>query len=454
MLSLCSHRYTAGYLAFGISGAVAWGAGNVAVAGAFGIAGSALFTAGSICYLYNAHTIAPWRSYDRDTSVLANIFGIQPTWYGSLVFLAGSLLFLAGTWKDDVGAAGSLPLYQAGIVLFVVGRVLFLCPAIIAIKSGAEFVYGGTGKEVQNIAAAIAMGIRLYSKLTRVRLERRERQKHGSPAHTTHATHLPPDLPTGSWTRKAKKDAQGRRGYVTLEGGKAALHATVRKNDGSWVEATTVFEEMDTYYVEDGVLVEGCSAGAAKLSTRDIIFMCNLFDEMDYEGEGFLNPHVLHTFTNAMGVEVTREQVTKVVRDLDLDGGRHTGGDIGLDFAEFMMLVSTSLNGYTCAAEMDKAWQKFDAEGTGTVSAGTLLKILRDDMQMLYIDAGVVDEFMTKYGGAMCKDDLIAIFVGEDHRPKAEGGGGGRDSFALEINANEQIEDPAEALALADNRLI
>ena len=102
---------------------------------------------------------------------------------------------------------------------------------------------------------------RLYSKLTRIRLERRERQKHGGGGGKQRAL-LPPDLPSGSWTRKAQKDAQGRRGYVTVEGDQAVLHATVLKEDGSWVNASAPFEELDTFYVDNGVLVEGCNADA------------------------------------------------------------------------------------------------------------------------------------------------------------------------------------------------
>lgn len=417
--------YSCGYLVYSCSATiVTWWAAPLA-AGDLNIVGGSLFTVGSAAYLYNAWAVAPWRSFEPRLTLVENIFGIQCTWWGALVWLAGSVCYTTAHVMDDRELGDSSLLYQAGILLFVTGRVLFLCPAIMAIKDGSEFVYGGSGAEVQNVAAALGMCMRLYSNLSRVRRDRRERlakERGERPAISQQQQQLPLDLPTGPWVRKAKMDASGRRGRVTLDAyGCSTLHATVQKDDGTWIEASSPFELLDTFRVHDGELVKGCSAGAAKLTTRDILFMCDLFDEMDFEGAGFLVPSTVQAYVAAMGTSVSRKDVEKLVSDLDLDAGRYTGGTLGLDFPEFLTLLSTSLGGYTCKHEMAKAYEKFDPDGKGYVDPAVLLRVVRDDMHMEDIDADVVAEFMSRYSTArsfgdgaplMLKGDLVAIFMG------------------------------------------
>ena len=153
--------------------------------------------------------------------------------------------------------------------------------------------------------------------------------------------------------------------------------------------------------------------------------MFDLFDEMDIHGDGYLSPDVVHSFVTTMGCDVTLLAVHKVVHDLDLDGGLLTGGNIGLDFSEFMSLVSTSMDKYDHNdLEMRKAFAQFDSDGSGQVDRGELLAIVRDKLKMDEVDIECIDEFVSRFGSenpntsthehVLTERDMKAIFSGHD----------------------------------------
>jgi len=205
--------FAVGYLAFGLSSLVAWifrenppwaaaqqtatatlwstqpattepglSLDNIAelqsVPAVFAIIGCVLFIVGCIANLIHVWDLRPWHSYVKESSILANIFGIQHVWYGCVVFTVACGLFLAGALFDWYGVPGSLALYQTGIMTTILGRCLFLSPGIQAIESGEEFVYGASGHEVVHITAALTLVFRLFAAISIYRRQLRGKYVH------------------------------------------------------------------------------------------------------------------------------------------------------------------------------------------------------------------------------------------------------------------------------------
>jgi len=369
-----------GYACFSLSSFLSWFETDTGLESkALAIAASALFTGGSVVLLYYA--TPPWgsKTYKPDCSdpISDVLFGAPRVWHGCFMFLVGSILFTAGAIFDYMGYVGTpINCYQAGITVFVPGRIFFLVDAIAAIKNGTEFRYGGTTDHVYDAAAALTIGLRMFNALEEAHMKLRGTK--------TEVKNLVTGFidkgatPKGSWRVKAVKNQDGKHGTVTLSenGLTATLKANIKQPDGSVQEKKTTFtNEMDTFTIVNGEFKSGCSSGKGSLTTKQIVDLCEVFDLFDYSGTGLLNAVDLYSLVKAVGVadDVTLDDLKKVVKDLDFDGGRNTKDEngvpqIGLDFPEFLILATTALDGYNCHAELRGAWNNLDKDGDGHAS--------------------------------------------------------------------------------------
>lgn len=435
--------YTCGYFVFGLSAALAWLNGtdvprpyesrqqhnhsteawseetapssSIQVSMVLAIFGSVCFFAGSLSYLHNARDLRPCKTSCKSsnenasciTECTAGIFGRQHAWSGALVFLLGSTLYVAGTTMDWVGVSGSLQMYQAAILLFVLGRFFFASDAIEAIKHGHQFVYGGSAKETMNAALAITLGYRLFRAYLRTRMRERE---------------LVPELPGGPWVHRARKNSvTGEIGDMSIDDqGYAVLSATIPLADGTLVKTSTRFRKGDTFRVGvDGHLVRGCRGAVGVVTPRSFGFMMAWFDEIDVDNLGILHAGALYRVVQGLGLGeyITRHNMDVVVSEYDLDLGTHTDTVNGLDILEVIMLVSSSLGCRPADALLELVWDQVaccDASDNDVVDARKLYNMLRFGMGLPSVNPETVQHMTQECsadGVAMTKADFLKLLL-------------------------------------------
>merc|ERR1712048_67541 len=253
-------------------------------------------------------------------------------------------------------------------------------------------------------------------------------------------------LPGGSWVRKAVKNTDGRYGQVELKDGKAVLMTTLSCDDGSHVQMEVPFKAMDTFSCWNGQLKPGRIAGTGRLTTRDIIFMCDLYDELDHCGAGYLTTQTLHTFAHAVGLhDLSEDDFERLVADLDLDGGSHlTNGQLGLDFPEFMTLLSGSLgDGHHCISEMNHLWRHITKDSiSGNLEAQCLSNWLTE-LQM-NVDERTVKQFLNTHGagnGVITRAELWNLFV-DDAQRHTSTDSGSKSETSSNAEVSTHVSDP------------
>jgi Ca2+-binding EF-hand superfamily protein len=224
-----------------------------------------------------------------------------------------------------------------------------------------------------------------------------------------------------------------------MKNGQPWLFAKLRRDDGTHVDASSPFNDnLDTFTAVNGELVTGCCVGVGRLTTRDIVSMCDLYDEMDFGGYGFLTAPNLWNFVKSMGLrQVKEDEIVKLVADFDLDAGEPTESK-GLDFPEFMMLTAGSLGtGYTCQMEMKRFWDELTKDSaSGRLEVQGLSRWLEE--AHIQEDEATLQAFMAQYGckdGTMEQDSLYSIFLNAPKRSEGQ-------DFEVKI-----VEEPLAALS-------
>mmetsp|Transcript_62249 Transcript_62249/g.131581 ORF Transcript_62249/g.131581 Transcript_62249/m.131581 type:complete len:582 (+) Transcript_62249:419-2164(+) len=361
-------------------------------------------------------------------------------WWGCISLLLGSCAFFMNGLLRELGmTAAATGFQQAAILLFIPGRVMFLASAIQSIQSGREFRYGSNSQHIVDVSKGVSLGARLFAVMRQVREAHRPGLSHPSalnadgskatkPKESTkkankknresgdsdtdgdHSKAAEMSLPGGSWWRKAAKDDQGRYGHIEVVDGQPILHAKLQKDDGTFVEATTPFKELETFTCDDGKFSTGSAIG---MTTRELVALCDLYDELDIQGVGYLTVEDLLNFAQALGFEdATRKGIKKMLHDMDVDAGDYTGDALGMTYPEFFTMLTKSLDkGYTCSNEMDLCFQHLsNGSDDGTIRMEQLKSFL--DKASLDMDDDSLRKFLEEHGQGdhLTKSDLYSLF--------------------------------------------
>jgi len=432
--------YTLAYVFYGVSFGLQWAQVATTLSTHLSLCGGILFTVATLVLMYKA--APPWgdKTYSPLHTFEDFFFGPPCVWWGCVAFLIGSFCFLVSGIYSELGVTVvSTAFSQAGILLFIPGRVMFLASSMQSIQTGREFRYGSNSKHIVDVSAGITLGARLFAAMRQTREANRpclsaqpsamnkackrteevtksksspktEKSQKGDKAEEKQEKEAPVSLPGGSWWRKAQKDDQGRYGHIEMQNGMPVLHAKLRKNDGSYADASTPFKELETFTAVDGEFMTGCAVG---LTTREIVFLCDLYDELDVQGIGYLTADELLAFAHSIGLRhVEKEEIEKMIEDMDLDAGTHTDDAMGLTYPEFLMMVTKNLEkGYTYSNEMEKCWEHLQqGSNDGCVHKEQLRRFV--DEAQLEMDDNSLEDFLQEYGhdGKLSKSELYAIF--------------------------------------------
>merc|ERR1712006_29825 len=96
------------------------------------------------------------------------------------------------------------------------------------------------------------------------------------------------------------------------------------------------------------------------------------FELFDTDGSGAVDTSELHTAMKALGFEPKKEEIEKMVRDMDKDG------DATVDLEEFYIMMAEQMNKKEGKAELLKGFKLFDDDNTGKISMKNLQKVAKD----------------------------------------------------------------------------
>lgn len=107
-----------------------------------------------------------------------------------------------------------------------------------------------------------------------------------------------------------------------------------------------------------------------KLTEEQIAEFKEAFSLFDKDGDGAINTKELAQTMKSLGMDPTEGELNEVISEIDTDGHGT------LDFPEFLALMALKVQPSDAAAELKAAFQLFDKDGTGLISAASLKSIL------------------------------------------------------------------------------
>merc|ERR1712022_96332 len=96
------------------------------------------------------------------------------------------------------------------------------------------------------------------------------------------------------------------------------------------------------------------------------------FDLFDADGSGAVDFSQLHTAMKALGFEPKKEEIAKMVKEMD------KGGDATVDFEEFCIMMAEKMNQKDGKEEMLKGFKMFDDDGTGKISMKNFKRVAKE----------------------------------------------------------------------------
>merc|ERR1711975_101381 len=96
------------------------------------------------------------------------------------------------------------------------------------------------------------------------------------------------------------------------------------------------------------------------------------FDLFDTDGSGSIDAKELKVAMRALGFEPKKEEIQKMIADIDKDGS----GTI--DFSEFLEMMTTKMSEKDSKEEILKAFRLFDDDETGKISFKNLRRVAKE----------------------------------------------------------------------------
>ncbi|XP_064388006.1 centrin-3-like [Halichondria panicea] len=139
---------------------------------------------------------------------------------------------------------------------------------------------------------------------------------------------------------------------------------------------------------------------------QEIVEAFNLFDT---DKDQAIDYHELKVAIRALGFEVKKADVLKIMRDCDKEGK----GTIS--FQDFSEIMTDWMLQRDPKEELVKAFQLFDDDQTGKISLRNLRRVARELGENMSEDElkAMIDEFDTDNDGEIGQEDFVAIMTGD-----------------------------------------
>merc|ERR1712031_131814 len=96
------------------------------------------------------------------------------------------------------------------------------------------------------------------------------------------------------------------------------------------------------------------------------------FELFDTDGSGAVDTSELHTAMKALGFEPKKEEIAKMVKEMDKDG------DATVDFEEFCVMMAEKMNQKDGKDELLKGFKLFDDDNTGKISFKNFKRVAKE----------------------------------------------------------------------------
>merc|ERR1712167_517999 len=100
--------------------------------------------------------------------------------------------------------------------------------------------------------------------------------------------------------------------------------------------------------------------------------MGEAFELFDTDGSGAIDASELHTAMKALGFEPKKDEIAKMVKEMDKDG------DQTVDFEEFCIMMAEKMNQKDGKDEMLKGFKMFDDDNTGNISMKNFKRVAKE----------------------------------------------------------------------------
>ncbi|KAJ3029887.1 UNVERIFIED_CONTAM: Calcium-binding component of the spindle pole body (SPB) half-bridge [Siphonaria sp. JEL0065] len=131
------------------------------------------------------------------------------------------------------------------------------------------------------------------------------------------------------------------------------------------------------------------------------------FELFDTDKDGALDYHELKVAMRALGFDVKKQEVLKILREFDKDGQ-------GLiEYADFARVMTERILDRDPLDEIRKAFQLFDDDGTGKISVRNLRRVAKEIGENLDDEElqAMIDEFDLDQDGEINEQEFIAIMT-------------------------------------------
>ncbi|KAJ9602693.1 hypothetical protein H2200_012887 [Cladophialophora chaetospira] len=109
----------------------------------------------------------------------------------------------------------------------------------------------------------------------------------------------------------------------------------------------------------------------AKLSDEELQAFKDVFALFDKDGSGTITAQELGEIMKSLGQNPSDSELQDMINEVDVD---HSGA---IDFDEFIKMMSTTVKAQDFAHETRAAFNVFDKDGSGTISADELRQVMK-----------------------------------------------------------------------------
>ena len=133
------------------------------------------------------------------------------------------------------------------------------------------------------------------------------------------------------------------------------------------------------------------------------------FELFDADKDSYIDYHELKVAMRALGFEVKKQDVLKVLREYEREGNGR------ISFEDFYEVMSDWMLGRDPREEVLKAFQLFDDDETGKISLRNLRRVARELGENMPDEElrAMIDEFDTDGDGEIHLDDFVSIMTGD-----------------------------------------
>jgi len=102
------------------------------------------------------------------------------------------------------------------------------------------------------------------------------------------------------------------------------------------------------------------------------------FDLFDTDGSGVIEAKELKVALRALGFEPQKDEIKRLINEVDRSGGKERDVTGTIDFKEFLEIMTLKMSEKDNKEEIQKAFELFDMDGTGSITFESLRQIANE----------------------------------------------------------------------------